>query len=263
MANIIKTEFYKMKRYSVIWIGVATMLTVVLLSRFMATASDGASHTLMNFSSNVIWNNLVLIYPATITLIAGYMIDRERTDDTLKNILTIPVSFQKLLVRKLVAVGCMAIVLSAVEFLFTIMIFLVSGFPGFTAAGAGKVLFQMIGINLSAYLAVMPVIAFTAQRKGSFMAGVGFTFFYGFVGMMASGHGLRDIYPITAGLTLIGYDDGSGDFAGNSILSIGSLLIILGVTVVVIATAKNRERSAENKKRSRGKNVRGRKVRRR
>lgn len=263
MASIIKTEFYKMKRYSVIWIGVATMLTVVLLSRFMATASDGASHTLMNFSSNVIWNNLVLIYPATITLIAGYMIDRERTDDTLKNILTIPVSFQKLLVGKLVAVGCMAIVLSAVEFLFTIMIFLVSGFPGFTAAGAGKVLFQMIGINLSAYLAVMPVIAFTAQRKGSFMAGVGFTFFYGFVGMMASGHGLRDIYPITAGLTLIGYDDGSGDFAGNSILSIGSLLIILGVTVVVIATAKNRERSAENKKRSRGKNVRGRKVRRR
>ena len=121
----------------------------------------------------------------------------------------------------------------------------------------------MIGINLSAYLAVMPVIAFTAQRRGSFMAGVGFTFFYGFVGMMASGHGLRDIYPITAGLTLIGYDDGSGDFAGNSILSIGSLLIILGVTVVVIATAKNRERSAENKKRSRGKNVRGRKVRRR
>ena len=246
MASIIKTEFYKMKRYSVIWIGVATMLTVVLLSRFMATASDGASHTLMNFSSNVIWNNLVLIYPATITLIAGYMIDRERTDDTLKNILTIPVSFRKLLVGKLVAVGCMAIVLSAVEFLFTIMIFLVSGFPGFTAAGAGKVLFQMIGINLSAYLAVMP-----------------FTFFYGFVGMMASGHGLRDIYPITAGLTLIGYDDGSGDFAGNSILSIGSLLIILGVTVVVIATAKNRERSAENKKRPRGKNVRGRKVRRR
>ena len=178
MASIIKTEFYKMKRYSVIWIGVATMLTVVLLSRFMATASDGASHTLMNFSSNVIWNNLVLIYPATITLIAGYMIDRERTDDTLKNILTIPVSFRKLLVGKLVAVGCMAIVLSAVEFLFTIMIFLVSGFPGFTAAGAGKVLFQMIGINLSAYLAVMPVIAFTAQRRGSFMAGVGFTFFY-------------------------------------------------------------------------------------
>ena len=84
MVSIIKTEFSKMKRYSVIWIGVATMFTVVLLARFMATASDGATHTLMNFSSSVIWNNLVLIYPATIALIAGYIIDRERTDDTLK-----------------------------------------------------------------------------------------------------------------------------------------------------------------------------------
>ena len=43
MVSIIKTEFSKMKRYSVIWIGVATMFTVVLLARFMATASDGAT----------------------------------------------------------------------------------------------------------------------------------------------------------------------------------------------------------------------------
>ena len=41
MLKIAKTEFYKLKRYSVVWIGVATMLTVVLLTRFMATASDG------------------------------------------------------------------------------------------------------------------------------------------------------------------------------------------------------------------------------
>ena len=40
MVSIIKSEFSKMKRYSVIWIGVATMFTVVLLARFMATALD-------------------------------------------------------------------------------------------------------------------------------------------------------------------------------------------------------------------------------
>lgn len=121
---------------------------LVLLSRFMATASDGVSHTLINFSSSVIWNNLVLIYPATITLIAGYIIDRERTDDTLKNILTIPVSFRKMLIGKLITVGCMAIALSAIEFVFTIIVFFASGFPGFSASGAVQVLLQMIGINL-------------------------------------------------------------------------------------------------------------------
>lgn len=250
MVNIIKTEFYKMKRYSVIWIGVATMLTVVLLSRFMATASDGVSHTLINFSSSVIWNNLVLIYPATITLIAGYIIDRERTDDTLKNILTIPVSFRKMLIGKLITVGCMAVALSVIEFVFTIIVFFASGFPGFSASGAVQVLLQMIGINLISYIAVMPIIAFTAQRSGSFMAGVGFAFFYGFVGMMASGHGLRDLYPITAGLTLIGYQDGSSDPTGNIFLSIVPILLVLAVTFIIVSTARNREAKTVKKNNS-------------
>lgn len=48
IVKIVKTEFYKIKRYSVLWIGVATMAIVVLLSRFMATASDGVVHTLSN-----------------------------------------------------------------------------------------------------------------------------------------------------------------------------------------------------------------------
>ncbi|BCZ37969.1 hypothetical protein GVanDAA622_26600 [Enterococcus faecium] len=176
MVSIIKTEFSKMKRYSVIWIGVATMFTVVLLARFMATASDGATHTLMNFSSSVIWNNLVLIYPATIALIAGYIIERAYRRHA-ENILTIPVSFRKMLIGKLIAVGCMAAALSVIEFLFTLIVFFASGFPGFSIGGMIQVLFQMIGINMISYIAVMPVIAFTAQRSGSFMAGVGFAFF--------------------------------------------------------------------------------------
>ena len=126
MLKIAKTEFYKLKRYSVVWIGVATMLTVVLLTRFMATASDGAVHTLEYFSNSVIWNNFSLIFPATITLIAGYIIERERVDDTLKNILTIPIPFRKLLAGKLIAVGGLAIILAAIEFVFTMIIFFIS-----------------------------------------------------------------------------------------------------------------------------------------
>lgn len=203
MLKIAKTEFYKLKRYSVVWIGVATMLTVVLLTRFMATASDGAVHTLEYFSNSVIWNNFSLIFPATITLIAGYIIERERVDDTLKNILTIPIPFRKLLAGKLIAVGGLAIILAAIEFVFTMIIFFISRFPGFSFAGMILALVRMIGMNLFVYVAVLPIIVFTGQRAGSFMAGVGFSFFYGFVGTFASGHGLGNIYPVTAGLGLL------------------------------------------------------------
>lgn len=249
MKNIVKTEFYKIKRYSVLWIGIATMLAVVLLARFMATASDGAIHTLLNFSSSVIWNNLVLIYPATITLMSGYIIERERTDDTIKNILTIPISFRKLLTGKLIAIGLLTIILSLIEFTFTIMVFFISGFPGFSFEGAIHVLFQMVGINLFAYVAVLPIIAFTGQRSGSLMAGVGFAFFYGFIGMMASGHGLRDIYPITAGLSIIRYQDTEiSSITGNPFISIIIILAILLITMLIVLNSKNREIKTPNKK---------------
>ena len=172
MLKIAKTEFYKLKRYSVVWIGVATMLTVVLLTRFMATASDGAVHTLEYFSNSVIWNNFSLIFPATITLIAGYIIERERVDDTLKNIMTIPIPFRKLLAGKLIAVGGLAIILAAIEFVFTMIVFFISRFPGFSFAGMILALVRMIGMNLFVYVAVLPIIVFTGQHAGSFMAGV-------------------------------------------------------------------------------------------
>lgn len=246
MLKIAKTEFHKLKRYSVIWIGVATMLTVVLLTRFMATASDGAVHTLEYFSNNVIWNNFSLIFPATITLIAGYIIERERVDDTLKNILTIPIPFRKLLAGKLIAVGGLAIILAAIEFVFTMIVFFISHFPGFSFAGMLLVLVKMIGMNLFVYVAVLPIIIFTGQRAGSFMAGVGFSFFYGFVGTFASGHGLGNIYPITAGLGLINYQSGE-TAAYNIFLSVGILLVMFAISNGMVLFAENKMPVAKEK----------------
>lgn len=95
---------------------------VVGLSVINHSVQPVGEPTFAHFASNIMWNNLVLIYPATIVLIAGYIIERERTDDTLKNILTIPISFRRLLTGKLVAVGCMVVVLSVIEFFLTLII---------------------------------------------------------------------------------------------------------------------------------------------
>lgn len=115
MIRLIQSEIWKLKRYSVIWIGIATMLSVVLLTCFMEIGTPGET-TFSSFSDNVIWNNFSLIFPATIVLIAGYIIERERTDDTLKNLATIPVSFKRLLVGKIIVCGMIAIFLAIIEF---------------------------------------------------------------------------------------------------------------------------------------------------
>lgn len=224
----IKTEFLKLKRYSILWIGIAAMLAVVLLTRFMAIAQEPGTCTLESFTDDVIWNHLTLIWPAVITLIAGYVMERERTDDTLKNLLAIPISFRRLLLGKLFTVGILSVFLAAAEFAFLLTVFLISGFPGFSLITAMKGFLQMVGINLFAYIAVLPVIVYTSQRAGTFMPGVAFSFFYGFIGTFASGHGLTSIYPISAGLALIGYQGGGFVGTMNRKLSL-SVLLFMGI----------------------------------
>lgn len=72
------------------------------------------------------------------------------------------------------------------------------------------------------------------------MTGVVFAFFYGFIGAFASGHGLTSIYPITAGLGLIGYQDGTAT-SYYVALSILVMLSLLAITGFLVWTAKPRE----------------------
>ena len=192
MIRLIHSEIWKLKRYYVIWIGIATMLTVVLLTCFMEIGTPGAP-TFSSFSENVIWNNFSLIFPATIVLIAGYIIERERTDDG--------------------------------ELTLFIMI---------------KALWQMIGMNCFVFIAVLPIIIFTGQRAGAFMPGVAFAFFYGIIGIFASGHSLTSLYPITIGLGFINYQNGNDTGIYNIPLCFTVLLILVAITTIMLFLAHDR-----------------------
>ena len=93
MYRIIKTELWKLKRYHIIWAGILLMLLSVGITLFASTALDGTVWTFPHLVERVIQNNTTTIFPMCITLIAGYIIAREKSDDTLKSIMTIPVSY--------------------------------------------------------------------------------------------------------------------------------------------------------------------------
>ena len=85
MRNIIKTEFLKLKRYSVIKAGIIMATLSPLLSLFYSTANGGQTWTFDYFMQQVMISNCTLFFPIIIALIAGYIITREYTDDTMKN----------------------------------------------------------------------------------------------------------------------------------------------------------------------------------
>ncbi|MGO1043745.1 ABC transporter permease [Clostridioides difficile] len=207
IGKIIKAEMLKLKRYSIVWSGIVMISLSVLLTWFTSTANDSVLWDFEYFVNSVIMINCTMIFPATITLIAGYIITREQTDDTLKNILVIPITFREVLIGKLLTIALLTVLLSLTSFLFVIVVNTIANFPGMTFSLAIKAMIQIIIMNFCLYIAVMPVIILTSHSQNIFLAGVIFTFFYGYIGTFASIHELLvNLYPTTAGLGIIQYN---------------------------------------------------------
>src|SRR5665648_228125 len=121
MGSIIISEFTKLKRYSILWIGVVAVFFSSALAVFQSS-TGGGSILYENFYNNIIWNNFSLSFPFVIVLIGGFIINREYIDHTLKNVLTVPISFRKLLTGKLITIGMLTILFAVFSFLCTILL---------------------------------------------------------------------------------------------------------------------------------------------
>lgn len=242
MTTIIKAEFMKLKRYHILWAGVALMLLSVLLTLFTSMAKDGSVWDFTYLSEQVIKNNMSTIFPMCITMISGFIISKEKKDDTLKNIQAIPISYKKLLIGKLLVCGILSILLGIACSLFTVIAQLSAGFSGFAIGQAFKYAVQITMCNFFLYLAVMPIIVLTSKMTDSFLAGVIAAFVYGYGGMFAAGNmTLANIYPITASLGLIGYRSYDAAVQWNVSLCVLSVAISVGISALLIAVERDKE----------------------
>lgn len=249
--SIAKTEYWKLRRYSFLWAGIALMLLSVLLTLFTSTANDGTVWTFPILVEQVIKNNMTTIFPMCITLIAGYIIAREQKDDTLKNILTVPLTFKRLLIGKLLVCGFISLFLGLICTVFTLLAELLMGFPGFSALTAVQSLVQISLLNLFLYVSVMPIIIFTSRFANGFLVGVIIAFAYGYGGMFAAGSmKLANLYPITASLGIIHYR--SYEVHWNTALCCLSIAVMLAVSgVMILSIHKNVEPKKPAKRKAR------------
>ena len=75
MVRIVKTEFYKLKRYHILWAGVALMLLSVLLTLFTSMANDGSVWDFAYLTEQVIKNNMSMIFPMCISSVSYTHLD--------------------------------------------------------------------------------------------------------------------------------------------------------------------------------------------
>ncbi len=234
MINIVIGEFYKLKRYSILWVGIVAVFFVFALAVFQ-TLFDSGSVAYEVFADNVIWNNFSLGFPFVIVLTGGYIINREYTDNTLKSMITVPVSQKQLLIGKLIVTGLLTILFALFSFICTLFagaFVLHCETMGITEIK--KSLVQICAVALFNFVAVAPLIVWFGRKRDHFFAGTGIAFFYGFCGIFVAGRGLTDFYPITAGLGIIGYA-GQEDTVYNPLTGWGILALMALLTAVLIA----------------------------
>ena len=239
MFRMVKTEIWKLKRYYMIWAGVLLMLLSVLLTMFSTTASDGTVWTFSFFAEQVIKNNVTMIFPVCISLIAGYTIAREAKDDTLKSILPVPVPYCNLLWGKILVCALLSLFLGLVSAAFTIIGNFLMGFPGLSPASALQAFVQIMMNCLFLYIAVMPIIAVTARISNGHMIGTVIAFVYGYGGMFAAADAaVADIYPVTASLGLIRYRSYDPAVHWNIPVCLASMLAAFLISAVFVFTTK-------------------------
>lgn len=255
MLSIILTEFQKIKRYHILLIGIIGMALSPLLGLITQNVAieeaQNPNFDLIALVNSTIWNNATIFMPVIFTLIGGYLINREYTDDTLKNILVVPVTFSKLLAGKLVAMGLLSLILGLYSYIITIIVGICAGLPSIGISSLVSGLLHMIGISTCIYITVLPIITLCGRIQGFFMGGSIIAFVLGYCSMFFKSGVLRNIYPFLASFTVIGFDTTTyiNATSKESIpLGIASLSIMLLISIFIIVISKTPGEAKTNHK---------------
>ena len=112
MWNLLKAELLKLRRCQILWVGLVALALCPLVqygSQLIVEAEyRNPNYDFSTLFENVVWGNTQMFFPISLVMIGSWLIDRESTHDTLKNIMTIPVSMPKMLGAKLFWVGIFA-----------------------------------------------------------------------------------------------------------------------------------------------------------
>lgn len=245
--NFILTEFLKLKRYSIILVGMIGVTFSPVISIVMQNVMSDDAKTVLNYTfpdllNSTIWNNMTIFFPMILALIGGYMINREYTDDTFKNLLTVPISFPRLMVSKLTALGIIALLLGLYNALVTIIVGLICCPENMSLSMVLAGSAQLIGMALFTCIAEFPLIAFCGRKRDAFKGGAVAAFLLGYVAIFLKNPVLRNLYPLSAGLSIVRFggegfvSDTAGGYSStqNAFIGICVILAMMVLTGIII-----------------------------
>lgn len=253
MLNSIITEFQKLRRYSIILIGIigvacSPIITITSQNIMTDDAKSILNYTFPDLMNSTIWNNMTIFFPMILALIGGYMMNREYSDDTLKNILVVPVLFPKMIISKLAALGVLSVLFGLFNSLITVIVGLIACRENMTVTTVLTGTIQITIMALFTCIGEMPLIAYFGRKRDAFKGGAIIAFLLGYISIYFKNPMIRNLYPLSAGLSIVNFEgegfvsDTAGAYSASQNSLIGIVVIIaMLVLAIVIAYVPRKE----------------------
>ena len=268
MWTILQSEWQKLRRCQILLVGIVALALCPVVQYgsqlIVEPAYRAAAYSFADLFANVVWGNTQLFLPISLVMTGGWLIDRERSSDTWKNLLTVPVSLPRLLSAKLLVTAGLALLFGLYSVCVTLLTGCLVGLPGLSAPlvlrGGG----QIVGAAMTTYVVCMPLILVFGRLRGAYLGGSILAFFLGYSLLFFKGGVLLSAYPFSAALLLVGFDMAQYNGATtqpNLLLSVAGLGSMILLTVLLLAVSGRKPLDTPKKKTAQRSRSRGRRRR--
>ena len=207
MWTIIRTELAKQKRKKMT-LGIFILTTLIALFAFERACSISRGSSIMDSFGDLYtlaFKNLGTVYlPIVLGLFATSLFYDEHKNDTLKEILIVPITKTQLYFSKISVMFMFSLGLCLYTFVLTVLGgFIAGGFPDLNITNIRQALILFAEGGALIPLAMLPVVFLAVVGKTSYLLPIGATLLYVFPVIIMSGP-LMGIHPLASALRIYG-----------------------------------------------------------
>lgn len=175
LLKLLRCEFAKMRRKPLVFVSVILSVLIPLAYAVMLANPQTSVEAVEGMMSCLFQVSAYLLLMPLVVILASNLLFEEQDNDTLKNLLTIPVSKPTLAIAKMLVLLIFSVLFMAVGGLLSMLILLIQGWE---PVGFIRLFCVGLGESVIMWVGAMPCILLVTTLNKSYIISVIITFFY-------------------------------------------------------------------------------------
>jgi bacitracin transport system permease protein len=233
LLNIVITEILKLKRTFILWVGVLMTAVIPFLTLAMNLERE---ISFIDFGKSSLTLSIFLLFPCLYALVATFIFNREYQEDTIKNLMCVPISRYRLAVAKFIVMLLYFFILLILHGCLSALLAALLGCPGMTIQNFFNILFLNIRTLLPYAVTMLPIFGIIIISRKSYLISLGFGVAITITNVVIASSKFAALYPWTAVYRFCGDIQGTLNFNFTSSiwLSTASLFACFAVGLFMI-----------------------------